>query len=187
MFLIGSSWFAARRVKLTLNVPSNRKPDHATAFAPNDTAFIILMAIKGLGSACNTPTAIGIFSAHFPPGPKQNLAYGALTVGQAVGLIIGLVLGVLCLPFDAGYILADSVRRWNLDGKSCYMAGNIILSSQFRGFFLFIILGWWVLRKEQAAPLYTKDLDWGGAILSTAGFILMAYSLAYAAHFRRSN
>jgi len=50
------------------------------------------MAMEGLGSACNTPTAIGLFSAHFPPGPKRNLAFGALGAGQAVGFIIGLVL-----------------------------------------------------------------------------------------------
>ena len=61
------------------------------------------MAMEGLGSACNTPTAIGLFSAHFPPGPKRNLAFGALGAGQAVGFIIGLVLGALHLLIDLWY------------------------------------------------------------------------------------
>jgi MFS family permease len=51
------------------------------------------MALKGLGSACNTPSGIGILSAHFPPGPKRNIAYGALGAGQPIGFIMGLVLG----------------------------------------------------------------------------------------------
>lgn len=46
--------------------------------------------------------------------------------------------------------------------------------------FFFVVLGWIVLAKQQTTPLYTKGLDWGGAILSTAGFGLMTYSLAYA-------
>lgn len=44
--------------------------------------------------------------------------------------------------------------------------------------FFFVVLGWIVLAKEQSTPLYTKGLDWGGAVLSTAGFGLMTYSLA---------
>ena len=43
--------------------------------------------------------------------------------------------------------------------------------------FFFVVLGWIVLAKD-STPLYTKGLDWGGAVLSTAGFGLMAYSLA---------
>jgi len=105
----------------------------ATAFAPNDTAFIIFMAMEGLGSACNTPTAIGIFSAHFPPGPKRNMAYGALGAGQAVGFIIGLVLGASHVSIDAGYLFADCFRRY-IDGKFCYMASDLFLSSWSRVF-----------------------------------------------------
>ena len=52
--------------------------------------------------------------------------------------------------------------------------------------FFFVILGWMVLAKEQTVPLYTKGIDWGGAFLSTAGFGLMTYSLAYAFHVQRS-
>jgi MFS family permease len=91
------------------------------------------MAMEGLGSACNTPTAIGLFSAHFPPGPKRNIAYGALGAGQAVGFIIGLVLGAPYVSIGAGYMFTECFR-WNIDGKLRYMASNLLLPSRFRLF-----------------------------------------------------
>jgi MFS family permease len=63
--------------------------------------------MEGLGSACNTPAGIGIFSAYFPPGPKRNIAYGALGAGQPVGFIMGLVLGAARLPIGAVNTLTD--------------------------------------------------------------------------------
>ena len=51
------------------------------------------MALKGIGSAANTPAAIGLCSSYFPPGPKRTKAYSALGAGQPVGFILGLVLG----------------------------------------------------------------------------------------------
>lgn len=130
----------------------------ASAFAPNDTTFIIFMAMEGLGSACNTPAGIGIYSAYFPPGPKRNLAYGALGAGQPVGFILGLVLGG---------ILTESRATWRA----------IFFIQAGLGFF-FVVLGWLVFEKDQPSSMYTKGLDWGGAFLSTAGFALLTYSLA---------
>ncbi|KZP30068.1 MFS general substrate transporter [Athelia psychrophila] len=144
MFLAGSAWFAAWSI--------------ATAFAPNDTAFIIFCALLGIGSACNTPAALGIFSSYFPPGPKRNAAYGALGAGQPVGFIMGLVLGG---------ILTDSAATWR----------TIFYIQAGLGFF-FVTIGWIVLDKKQTNPKYTKGLDWGGALLSIAGFGLLTYSLA---------
>ncbi|KZP16508.1 MFS general substrate transporter [Athelia psychrophila] len=130
----------------------------AIAFAPNDIAFIIFTALLAIGSACNTPAAFGIFSSYFPPGPKRNAAYGALGAGQPVGYIMGLVLGG---------ILAESRATWR----------TIFYFQAGLGFF-FVAIGWIVLEKDQTNPLYTKGLDWGGVLLSMAGFGLLTYSLA---------
>jgi hypothetical protein len=89
------------------------------------------MAMEGLGSACNTPSAVGIFSAHFPPGPKRNIAYGALGAGQPVGFIIGLVLGAPYVSIGSGCIFADCFR-WNLNGKLRYMASNLLYPGRSR-------------------------------------------------------
>ena len=59
--------------------------------------FIIFVALTGLGSAANTPAAIGVFTAAFPPGKKRNRALGALGAGQPTGFILGLVLGICFL------------------------------------------------------------------------------------------
>ncbi|KAF4568600.1 hypothetical protein EYR40_009994 [Pleurotus pulmonarius] len=144
MFMVGSAWFAAWSI--------------ATAFAPNDKAFIIFIALKGLGAAANTPSGIGLLSSYFPPGPKRNKAFGALGAGQPLGFIGGLILGG---------ILTDSRATW-----------RAIFFIQAGLGFLFVALGWLVLPKTQIEHRYTKGLDWGGAILSTAGIGLLTYSLA---------
>ena len=74
-----------------------------------------------------------------------------------------------CLLSVSGGILTESSATWRA----------IFFIQAGLGFF-FVILGWMVLAKEQTVPLYTKGIDWGGAVLSTAGFGLMTYSLAYA-------
>ncbi|KAL0952985.1 hypothetical protein HGRIS_007196 [Hohenbuehelia grisea] len=144
MFIVGSLWFSAWSI--------------ATAFAPNDKAFIIFIALKGLGAAANTPAGIGLLSSYFPPGPKRNKAFGALGAGQPLGFIGGLILGG---------ILTDSPATW-----------RTIFFIQAGLGFLFVALGWLVLPKSQTTKRYTKGLDWGGAVLSTAGIGLLTYSLA---------
>ncbi len=88
----------ATLIFLLLTKPDISSRSIATAFAPNDKAFIIFIALKGLGAAANTPSGIGLLSSYFPPGPKRNKAFGALGAGQPLGFIGGLILGaVKCL------------------------------------------------------------------------------------------
>lgn len=67
----------------------------------------------------------------------------------------------------SGGILTDSRATW-----------RAIFFIQAGLGFLFVALGWLVLPKTQIEHRYTKGLDWGGAILSTAGIGLLTYSLA---------
>ena len=50
----------------------------------------------------------------------------------------------------------------------------------------FIALGCFALRSDHTETTYKKGLDWGGALLSTAGMALLTYSLAYV-NLRRSS
>lgn len=50
----------------------------------------------------------------------------------------------------------------------------------------FIALGCVALRSDHTETTYKKGLDWGGALLSTAGMALLTYSLAYV-NLRRSS
>ncbi|EGN92575.1 hypothetical protein SERLA73DRAFT_190930 [Serpula lacrymans var. lacrymans S7.3] len=144
MFLVGSIWFTIWSI--------------ATAFAPNDTAFIIFMALKGMGAAANTPAAIGLCSSCFPEGPSRNKAYSALGAGQAIGFIMGLVLGG---------VLTETRATWR---SLFYIQAGLGA--------LFVLLGFLVLPKDRAIRRYSKGLDWGGALLSTTGLGLLTYSLA---------
>jgi MFS family permease len=64
-----------------------------TAFAPNKEAFIIFIALMGIGAAANTPAAFALITTHFPPGPLRGKAIGIMGAGQPLGFIIGIVLG----------------------------------------------------------------------------------------------
>ncbi|KIJ59475.1 hypothetical protein HYDPIDRAFT_33163 [Hydnomerulius pinastri MD-312] len=144
MFIAGSLWFAIWSL--------------ITAFAPNDTFFIVAMALKGIGSAANTPAAIGLCSSYFPPGPNRNTAYTALGVGQPIGFIMGLVLGGL---------LTDSPATWR---SLFYIQAGLSA--------LFTASSFFVFPKDHRERRYTKGLDWGGALLSTSGLALLTYSLS---------
>lgn len=82
-----------------------------------------------------------------------------LGAGQPIGFILGLVLGG---------ILTQSRATWR--AIFYFQAGLGVL---------FTALGWLALGEEKAEKKYTKGLDWGGALLSTAGVALLTYSLAY--------
>ncbi|KAJ7666801.1 major facilitator superfamily domain-containing protein [Mycena polygramma] len=124
-----------------------------TALAPNLTAITLFMAMLGLGAAANTPAGIGIIVAHFPPGARRNTAFGVLGAGQPLGYILGLVLGGL---------LSQSKATWRAI------------------FYVQAALGA-LFEEDGGGKLYDKGLDWGGALLSTAGIGLLTYSLAASA------
>ncbi|KAJ7185443.1 major facilitator superfamily-domain-containing protein [Mycena filopes] len=147
VFLVGSAWFSVWSI--------------AVALAPNLASLACFMAMLGLGAAANSPTGVSILMSHFPPGPRQNYAFGALGAGQPLGYILGLVLGKII----------DSRIGWR---GFFYVQAGVGL--------LFVCLGFICLRTEPVGSIrrYAKGLDWGGAFLSTAGISLLTYGLAAA-------
>ncbi|KAF7372858.1 MFS general substrate transporter [Mycena sanguinolenta] len=133
-----------------------------TGLAPNLTSITIFMAMLGLGVAANTPAAIGVLGSHFPPGPRRNTAFGILGAGQPLGYILGLILGGL---------FSESRATWR---AIFYVQAGL-------GAF-FVVLGFFQLERQPTeSKLYAKGLDWGGALLSTAGLGLLTYALAASA------
>jgi MFS family permease len=130
----------------------------AAAFAPTPSAFIIFVALQGLGAAANTPAGIGLFVANFPPGARRNQAFGVLGAGQPIGFILG--------TFLAGFIV-QSKATWR---GIYYVQGGLAM--------LLSVVSWAAVSKEKSNKRSTKGLDWGGCILSIAGFGLLSYSLA---------
>ncbi|KAG2118366.1 major facilitator superfamily domain-containing protein [Suillus clintonianus] len=144
MFVIGSLWFAIWSL--------------ATAFVPNSSIFIVDMALLGIGSAANTPAAIGLCSSYFPPGANRNKAFSALGVGSPVGFILGLI---------ASGLLTESRATWR--SLFCIQAGLALF---------FVCLALVVIPKDHSNQRYVKGLDWVGAVLSTAGLGLLVFSLS---------
>ncbi|KAG0696619.1 major facilitator superfamily domain-containing protein [Suillus ampliporus] len=127
MFLVGSVWFAIWSL--------------ATAFAPTSTIFIVDMALLGIGSAANTPAAIGLCSSYFPPGTNRNKAFSALGVGQPVGFIMGLI---------ASGLLTESRATWR---SLFYIQAALAV--------FFVCLAFAVFPKGRSNRRYDKGLDWG--------------------------
>ncbi|KAG1824941.1 major facilitator superfamily domain-containing protein [Suillus subaureus] len=106
MFLVGSLWFAIWSL--------------AMAFVPSSDVFIVDMALLGIGSAANTPAAIGLCSSYFPPGANRSKAFSALGVGSPVGFVLGIIASEFCVatfPIDnsfnfAGGLLTESRATW---------------------------------------------------------------------------
>ncbi|KAG1721892.1 major facilitator superfamily domain-containing protein [Suillus lakei] len=144
MFLVGSLWFAIWSL--------------ATAFVPSSNVFIVDMALLGIGSAANTPAAIGLCSSYFPPGANRNKAFSALGVGSPVGFILGLI---------ASGLLTESSATWR---SLFYIQAGLAV--------FFVCLALVVFPKDHSNRRYDKGLDWGGAVLSTTGLGLLTFSLS---------
>ncbi|KAJ7185431.1 major facilitator superfamily-domain-containing protein [Mycena filopes] len=152
MFLAGSAWFSVWSI--------------GAALAPNLASLTCFMAMLGLGAAANTPAGVSILMSHFPPGPRQNNAFGVLGAGQPLGFILGLLIYYL-----KGGLFCQSRATWR--GIFYCQAGMGVL---------FVCLGYLCLETEPVGSIrrYAKGLDWGGAFLSTAGIGLLTYALAAA-------
>ncbi|KAG2337383.1 MFS general substrate transporter [Suillus weaverae] len=144
MFLVGSIWFAIWSL--------------ATAFVPSSNFFIADMALLGVGSAANTPAAIGLCSSYFPPGANRNKAFSALGVASPVGFILGLI---------ASGLLTESRATWR---SLFYIQAGLAV--------FFVCLALVVFPKNHSNRRYDKGLDWGGAILSTTGLGLLTFGIS---------
>jgi MFS family permease len=148
------------------------------AIIKNASGFIGMSAVLGLGAAMLAPAATGIISESLPDGKFKNGAFGALGAGQPLGFIFGLLIGgvfankqyaIYTIAAGAAGIFA-SIAFFTLpeDGEKLQVKGARILTQDER---------------NERAPKANGSLlafDWGGALLSTVGVVLLTLGLAFA-------
>jgi len=129
-----------------------------TGLSQNSTMVEIARAVQGLAAAFMSPAALSIVLTTFRQGKERAFAlsiWGAVAAGgAAVGVLMG---GVLTTYLD---------WRWNF-------FVNVPV-----GLFIALMTLWYV--PESKADLEHKKLDVPGAVLVTAGLMLLVYTLTKA-------
>ena len=129
-----------------------------TGLSQNSTMVEIARAVQGLAAAFMSPAALSIVLTTFRQGKERAFAlsiWGAVAAGgAAVGVLMG---GVLTTYLD---------WRWNF-------FVNVPV-----GLFIALMTYWYV--PESKADLEHKKLDVPGAVLVTAGLMLLVYTLTKA-------
>jgi EmrB/QacA subfamily drug resistance transporter len=125
--------------------------------AQNEGQLLAARALQGVGGAIASPTALALISTTFREGPERNRAFGVFAAVSAGGGAIGLL---------AGGVLVEWLNwRWVL--------------------FVNVPIG---LLIAFSAPRYIREserhpgrFDVTGALLSTAGMVLLVYGFIRAA------
>jgi EmrB/QacA subfamily drug resistance transporter len=129
-----------------------------TGLAQNETMIIIARAVQGLTAAFMSPAALSIVLTTFKQGKERTQAlsiWGAVAAGgAAAGVLFG---GILTQYLD---------WRWNF-------FVNVPVG-------LLIALTAWAYVSESKADLNHRKLDVPGAVLVTAGLMLLVYAFAKA-------
>ncbi|KAF3768072.1 MFS general substrate transporter [Cryphonectria parasitica EP155] len=147
IFVLGSAWVA---ITTAVN-----------PVIPNEIAFDLFRGLQGLGAAANVPTAIGILGTTFPPGRAKNYAFSTYAAGAPMGSICGNLLGGLIASyahwtwvFWALAILAVAVT----------VAGYFVIPPP-------------VVTPHAQGVTAKATIDWVGAILITAGLMILLFAL----------
>lgn len=125
-----------------------------TGLAQNDTMIIVTRAVQGLFAAFMSPAALSIVLTTFRQGAERAKALsvwgGVAAAGAAVGVLLG---GILTQYLD---------WRWNF-----FINLPVGIAVAFAA---------WAYVPESKADLDHNKLDAPGAILSTAGLMLLVYA-----------
>lgn len=147
IFVLGSAWVAV----CTAVAPA----------LPNEIAFDLFRALQGLGAAANVPTALGILGTTFPPGRAKNYAFSAYAAGAPIGSVVGNLLGGLIASY----------AHWTWVFWALAILAAVVTVA---GFFLI---------PPPPTTLHAQGVkvkatvDWLGALLITAGLLLMMTAL----------
>ncbi|CAI6289739.1 unnamed protein product [Periconia digitata] len=136
----------------------------AVGFSQTGIQIILFRTFQGASIAISLPTTVSLITNTFPKGHWRNVAFAMVGIGSPLGFALGLVLGG---------IFTDTVGwRW------AYYITAIIN-------FLISTSAVWVLPKIEHAyhsdsrmRRLTRDIDWAGAFIISAGLGLLLYVLA---------
>lgn len=136
----------------------------AIGLAQTGIQLIMFRLVAGMAIAMCLPTAVGLITATFPKGTWRNTAFAMNGMGNPLGYAVGLVLG--------------GVFTSSIGWRYAYymMAGiNLVLS----------LASIWSLPAATKFPegrkwttRLTKDIDWIGACMMSAGLGMLLYVLA---------
>ncbi|KAH9072349.1 efflux transporter [Lactarius deliciosus] len=130
-----------------------------SGFAQSEKALDTLRGIQGIGSAAVIPASLGILAKAFPPGQSRSIAFATFSAGAPIGAIFALVLGSV--------LTQVTKATWR---TPVFLLSGIALASMVLGFFVF----------EEDEPSTEEDtrVDWIGAVLITAGLVLIVFVLS---------
>ena len=132
--------------------------------APSELVLILARVVQGLGAAMASATGLSILAAVFPEGKERNRALSVFAAATGSGFAAGMILG--------GVITATLGWRWVFDinvpiGIIVSLLSAKYISSNTTG-----------LTHENKQ--HHHHLDIFGAVLITAGLMLLVYSLTSA-------
>jgi MFS family permease len=135
----------------------------ACGLSRNGFQLILFRGLAGIAISFCLPSAVSIITSTFPEGKRRNVAFASMGSGQPIGFSIGLTMGG---------VFADSIGwRWGF-----YMGA--ILNT---GVFLLALFGLPRTEERLERDVWKRlvsDIDWVGAIISSASLAAMSYVLA---------
>jgi MFS family permease len=124
--------------------------------APSEIVLIVARVVQGLGAAMASATGLSILVAAFPEGKERNRALSIFAAATGSGFTAGMILG--------GAITATLGWRWVFDINVPIVLVVSLLSTKY-------------ISSTTRLTYEHKHLDVFGAVLVTAGLMLLVYSL----------
>src|SRR5215467_7913324 len=131
--------------------------------APSDSVLIVARVIQGLGAAMASATGLSILVAAFSEGKERNRALSVFSAATGSGFAAGMILG--------GLITATLGWRWVFDINVPIGVAVSLLSIKY-------ITS--TMKQAGSRENRQSHLDIFGAVLITAGLMLLVYSLSIA-------
>lgn len=137
----------------------------ACGLSQNATQLIIFRGVQGVCVSCCLPTAMSLLTTYLEKGKRRNAGFAFVGAGQPVGYSIGMFIG--------GFFV-DSIGwryAWNFAAAVAlvvFIAGAIGLPKD----------GAYQHLKNSVWKRLTVDIDWLGAVFSSACLGLLSYVLA---------
>ncbi|KAF5381607.1 hypothetical protein D9615_005507 [Tricholomella constricta] len=128
------------------------------SFANDSMTLDILRGFQGIGAAATIPASLGILAHAFPPSRARAIAFSTFAAGAPVGAAFGMALG--------GVLTQETVKTWR---SPFYLQTGLTL--------LCLIGGMISFDPDCPSTEVDKRIDWLGALLVTAGLVLVVFVL----------
>ncbi|KAF8331581.1 efflux transporter [Amanita rubescens] len=133
----------------------------ACGFAKDELTLEILRGLQGAGSAATIPASLGILADAFPisTGRLRSVAFATFSAGAPVGGGLGLCIGAILTQLTK--------QTWR---------STFFFSTALTG--LYLLIGLFVIDKDEPSMAKDKRVDWLGGALITVGLVLIVFVLS---------